>query len=249
MHRYGIEEETWFEAARSGLDRLGFTLRLQPRSIVIDKTGRLPRIIGCAREFLEFAERQGLKVPPDAYLAADHYGDSRSALGGRASESPFETPVGAVAGSAGLPAGWRTPSHGHADGTAPRRPDDSATLAAGERAAAGRGAGPDDGRRGLEARCAALERELARISGAAAEAATQRDLYRMSAAAAEQRLLALQAEVDAAAAAGGSDRRFEQLRRFLARELHPDLAGENASERAWREAIFKRVWAKIEHLQ
>ena len=46
-----------------------------------------------------------------------------------------------------------------------------------------------------------------------------------------------------------SDRRFDALRRFLARELHPDLAGADAKARYIREEIFKRVWAKIEELQ
>ena len=62
MHRYGVEDEIWFEAARTALERRAFRVRLQPRSIIIEKDGRLPRIVGSAREFLEFAERQGLAV-------------------------------------------------------------------------------------------------------------------------------------------------------------------------------------------
>ena len=92
MQRFGIEDEIWFEAARTGLERRGFTLRLQPRSIIIDKDGRLPRIVGSAREFLEFAERQGLVVGAADYAVADTYGDGRSDLSGRASASPFESP-------------------------------------------------------------------------------------------------------------------------------------------------------------
>jgi hypothetical protein len=92
MHRYGIEDESWFEAARTGLERRGFKLRIQPRSIIIDKEARLPRIVGGAREFLEFAERQGLTVDPAAYAAADRYGDSRSDLAGRASSPAFAHP-------------------------------------------------------------------------------------------------------------------------------------------------------------
>ncbi len=102
----------------------------------------------------------------------------------------------------------------------------------------------------LQDRCTQLEAELTRLAAAAAEAVKQRDLWQMTAAAAEDRLRVLQAELDApAAATRGNDRRFEQLRRYLARELHPDLAGEDLRERALREALFKRVWAKIEQLQ
>ena len=81
-----------------------------------------------------------------------------------------------------------------------------------------------------------------------AEAVKSRDLWQMSAASAEDRLRALEAQAEAPGPRG-SDRRFDQLRRFLARELHPDLAGEDAVARGLREALFKRVWAKIETLQ
>jgi hypothetical protein len=251
MQRFGIEDEIWFEAARTGLERRGFKLRLQPRSIIIDKEGRLPRIVGSAREFLEFAERQGLVVGTADYAAADAYGDGRSDLAGRASASPFETPSHFGAGPV-------PPEPGEFTTLAElRRPEMSAVelrlaelrleqerMAAERRAAQALGAE----KRQLEQHCAALQAEIVRLTAVAAEAIKQRDLWQMTASSAEERLRVLQAESDGPGGAG-RDRRFDQLRRFLARELHPDLAGEDGADRAVREALFKRVWAKIEQLQ
>ena len=244
----------WFEAARTGLERRSFRLRLQPRSIIIEKDGRLPRIVSSAREFLEFVERQGLPIDPASYRAADEYGDGKQDTSRRASDSPFERPFGGAGGE-------RTQAQGVfgraavAEGVRPGMDAIEARLAelgleqdrlAAERRAALQAA---EDNRLLESRCAALEAELARMGAVAAETAKQRDLYQMSAAWAEERLRAMQAELDGPAEERGADKKFNQLRRFLARELHPDLAGEDAAERHLREAIFKRVWAKIEQLQ
>jgi chromosome segregation ATPase len=101
----------------------------------------------------------------------------------------------------------------------------------------------------LEERCHQLEAEQRRLSRMLSETETQRDLYQLSASAAEDRVRDLQLEYETAPMMRGSDKRFDQLRRFLARELHPDLARADTPERAVREALFKRVWAKIEQLQ
>jgi hypothetical protein len=265
MHRYGIEEETWFEAARTGLERRGFKLRIQPRSIIIDKESRLPRIVGSAREFLEFAEKQGLRIDPAALAAADRYGDSRSEMAGRASPSPFETP----------PADYVQPpvrrfetaaaSPGATPGPDARKPDPGAVesrlaelrqeqdrqaleLRAAELFADERKE-LQDRCAALDERCAALEAETKRLGRMLAETEKQRDLYQLSAAAAEDRVRDMQSEYESSPMSKGGDKRFDQLRRFLARELHPDLARADTPERAVREALFKRVWAKIEQLQ
>lgn len=251
MRRYGIEDETWFEATRTGLERRGFTLRIQPRSIIIDKDGRLPRIVGSAREFLEFGERQGLLIDPASFDAADLYGDGRSDLTRRQSDSPFERPYDDLRRD-DLPA--RESVSVMAD---LRRPDVSAVelrLAElqleQERLTTERRAVRvmKYEKQLLEERCATLEAELDRLTAVADEAVKQRDLWQMSAASAEERLRVMQTD-DGPPAKRGSDKKFDQLRRFLARELHPDLAGEDGPERKVREALFKRVWAKIEQLQ
>jgi hypothetical protein len=274
MHRYGIEEEAWFEAARTGLERRGFRLRIQQRSIVIDKEARLPRIVGSARELLEFAERQGLRIDPAAYAAAERYGDSRSDLAGRTTLSPFETPPAdyAVAPSRRFETAVAEARRADAPAAEARRPDVSAVetrlvelrqeqerLAAERRQMqifAQEKAELEERRTALEERCAileercgALEAEQKRLSRQLQETEKQRDLYQLSAAAAEDRVREMQAEYESGPSIRGADKRFEQLRRFLARELHPDLARADTPERAVREALFKRVWAKIEQLQ
>ncbi len=253
MHRFGIEDEIWFEAARTGLERRGFRLRLQPRSIIIEKDQRLPRIVGCAREFLDFAERQGLEINEAAFDAADRYGDGRADLSGRVSESPFETPSEApepeyvsLAPELGQAlAAFERPEVRAIEQRLAELRLEQERLAAERHAAQALATEKEQ----LEQRCAELQAELARLSAVAAEAVKQRDLWQMSANSAEERLRMLQAELEGPSDAQGPDRKFNQLRRFLARELHPDLAGAEGPERAVREALFKRVWAKIEQLQ
>jgi hypothetical protein len=250
MQRFGIEEESWFEAARTGLERRGFRLRIQPRAIILDKEGRLPRMACGAREFLEFAERQGVQVDPVAFEAADRYGDARSDLSGRFSASPFETPPLQAAGAPRF--AWA------AGGLTPARQPEANGLDArlGElrleqdRLAQERREAHTllFEKRRLEERCAGLQADALRLTAAAEDAIRQRDVWQLSAASAEQRLRALEADLDRPAPTA-VDQRFEQLRRFLARELHPDLAGGDAAQRALREALFKRVWAKIEQLK
>jgi hypothetical protein len=266
-HRFGIEDETWFEAARTGLERRGFKLRLQPRSIVIDKEGRLPRIVGSAREFLEFAERQGLPSLPGAMEAADKYGDGKSDTSGRVTPSPFETPLGGFTqtpdGFAGGTGGEFSAGLFAGGGAAQDRADHATQQASAvesrlneirldqDRLAAERRAAQIvlQDKRHLEQQLTALQHEMARLRATLSEAAKQRDMYQMAASAAEEKLRLLQAEQDTPGTPRGADKRFDQLRRFLARELHPDLSGEDAAERALRENIFKRVWAKIEQIQ
>jgi hypothetical protein len=261
MHRYGIEEESWFEAARTGLERRGFRLRIQPRSIIIDKESRLPRIVGSAREFLEFAEKQGLRIDPAAFAASDRYGDSRSDFARRASPSPFETPPPDYMPSQqrrfetaapAAPAELRRPEMNAVESRLVelRQEQDRqeferrvAQIVAQEKAEL------EERCAALGERCASLEAEHKRLNRLLLEAEKQRDLYQLSAASAEDRLRDLQSDSETVPMAKGGDKRFDQLRRFLARELHPDLARPDTPERAVREALFKRVWAKIEQLQ
>lgn len=247
-------------------------MRVQQRSIVIEKEQRLPRLMGSARDFLDYAERQGLRIDPGAFDAADRYGDIRSDLSNRASESPFETPPAIevveeemprfqegsllrsppVAGNISrstVPVPPPAPSHGRRREDAPPA-DERASLRADEaRLTLERCSALEARNLELERKQAELRAELARAGFALEEAVKQRELYHLSANAAEERARLLQLELNGPADERGADKRFNALRRYLARELHPDLAGENADERAIRETIFKRVWAKIEQLQ
>jgi hypothetical protein len=213
MDRFGVEDESWFQAARAALSQRGFSLRLQPKSIVVEHPTRLPRIFTSSRELLEFAQKQGIPVGDAAFTVADLYGDGIvPPLTGRRTPSQFETPPELVG------------SHTQTEGA--RAAEDHLVEAE---------------------RRMALEAELARQQARAEEAEKQCTLWQLSAAAAEDRANALQAALDSGGR--GPDRRFEALRRFLARELHPDLAGGDLGARRVREEIFKRVWAKIEELQ
>ncbi len=216
MDRFGIEDESWFEATRQALGKRGFTLRIQPKSIVVEHPSRLPRIFGSSRDLLDFAQKQGVAVSEAALALADLYGDGVvPPLTGRRSPSPFETPPELLDGKS---RGEGASSKGAAD-----------YLVEAERRLA-------------------LEAEVMRLQARADEAEKQCSLWQMSANAAEDRLVALQAAMEGTAGRS-NDRRFEALRRFLARELHPDLAGTDSKARGIREEIFKRVWAKIEELQ
>jgi len=257
IQRFGIENEIWFELAKSGLERRGFRLRVQPRSIVVEKEQRLPRLMSSAREFLEFAERQGLRIDQHAFAEADRYGDGRSDLSGRASASPFETPPEDY-----VAAPQRRFETAIAEA---RRPEAAAVETrlvelrqeqerqAAEHLAvqslAQEKAELEERYSALEERYLHLEAEQRRLARLLSETEKQRDLYQLSASAAEDRLRDLQIEYETVPLAKGNDKRFDQLRRFLARELHPDLARADTPERAVREALFKRVWAKIEQLQ
>jgi hypothetical protein len=215
MDKFGIEDESWFMSARHALSQRGFTLRIQPKSIVVEHPTRLPRIFGSSREMLEFAQKQGVHVSEAAFTIADLYGDGTSPpVIGRRTDSQFETPPDLIGGSSQAEAGRVAQDY----------------LLEAERRAV-------------------LEAEVVRLRARAEEAEKQCALWQLFAAAAEDRASALQAVLETGAGRGGADRRFEALRRFLARELHPDLAGSDMAARAVREEIFKRVWAKIEELQ
>jgi hypothetical protein len=261
MHRYGIEEESWFEEARTGLERRGFRLRIQPRSIIIDKEARLPRIVGSAREFLEFAEKQGMRIDPAAFAASDRYGDSRSDLAGRSSPSPFETPPHDFMPSPqrrfetanpATPADMRRPEMNAVENRLVELRQEQDRQEGERRIAqimAQEKAELEERCSALAERCATLEAEQKRLNRLLLETEKQRDLYQLSAASAEDRLRDLQSDQETVPMVKGADKRFDQLRRFLARELHPDLARPDTPERSVREALFKRVWAKIEQLQ
>lgn len=46
----------------------------------------------------------------------------------------------------------------------------------------------------------------------------------------------------------GSDKRFETLRRLIARELHPDAPGVAEADGQVRAELFKRIWPEVESI-
>lgn len=70
----------------------------------------------------------------------------------------------------------------------------------------------------------------------------EREAWKRRALAAEARMLTEEAEeID--------QRRFDALRRVLARELHPDYAPADLGDLSLREALFKSIWPKVEQIE
>ena len=64
----------------------------------------------------------------------------------------------------------------------------------------------------------------------------------------EQRARAAQAELDGLRAASGAPAKYAALRRFIARELHPDATPATGPVLAAKSDLFKLVWAEITRL-
>lgn len=70
----------------------------------------------------------------------------------------------------------------------------------------------------------------------------EREAWKRRALAAEARMLTEEAEEM-------DQRRFDALRRVLARELHPDYAPADQGDLSLREALFKSIWPKVEQIE
>jgi hypothetical protein len=86
-------------------------------------------------------------------------------------------------------------------------------------------------------------------------AIAQRDEWERRAVAAERAA----AELRAAAVTGGGGfgqaglggtgtQKYQQLRRFIAREFHPDQVAESAADREQRAELFKILWAEVSRI-
>jgi hypothetical protein len=78
---------------------------------------------------------------------------------------------------------------------------------------------------------------LAEPDGLAAALAATAD-WRLRAEAAEARL-----------AAGMQDKKFDRLKRRLAREFHPDQAAASEIDRVVREVVFRRLWQIVQEVE
>ncbi len=76
----------------------------------------------------------------------------------------------------------------------------------------------------------------------------ERDEWERRARAAEHEADGLRAAPGAAATAKDGDPKYAALRRFLARELHPDAAPAPDAVRSAKSELFKLVWAEIARL-
>ncbi|MFC7538654.1 hypothetical protein ACFQU2_03265 [Siccirubricoccus deserti] len=91
---------------------------------------------------------------------------------------------------------------------------------------------------------AALEAAVERLQRAVEAARQRAEAAQRRALVAERRVTELESRPRTLTA---GDERLTTLKRLLARELHPDQPGSPA-ERSLREALFKRLWPKLEAL-
>jgi hypothetical protein len=88
-------------------------------------------------------------------------------------------------------------------------------------------------------RVSVLEIEANRLRLRGTEALPQRDWAKARAIAAEAKI---------AEAGAWKDPRFDEWRRLLAREVHPDHAKADGIEKVVRAEIFKTLWPQIERI-
>lgn len=105
---------------------------------------------------------------------------------------------------------------------------------------------PHDGRRQNEEspfrdRLAELEAENRRLRERGSLAVKQREEWEKRALAAEARM--------ATSPSLRADKRFDALKRLLAREFHPDQIQGEGLEKILRAEIFKRLWPKVETIE
>jgi hypothetical protein len=88
----------------------------------------------------------------------------------------------------------------------------------------------------------ALKARIKRLQNAGKTVIAQREEWRARALAGEE---LLEAECNRHA---GSQDRFDALRRFVAKELHPDFCTGGQLEKLMRQECFKKLWPEIERL-
>jgi hypothetical protein len=94
----------------------------------------------------------------------------------------------------------------------------------------------------LEREGRALQARVKRLQNAGKTVITQREEWRTRALAAEDRLETERRQPM------NPDKRFDALRRLIAKELHPDFCGGGAIEKLIRSECFKRLWPEIERI-
>jgi hypothetical protein len=85
-----------------------------------------------------------------------------------------------------------------------------------------------------------LEARIAQLQATREEVIEQREQWRRRAIRTEEKL-----NTGDATGADGIDTRYPAIRRFLAKQLHPDHAPGSGTEKAIRNEIFKEIWGEI----
>ena len=77
----------------------------------------------------------------------------------------------------------------------------------------------------------------------------QRESWKRRALVAEMKLLETAVKGDNDSSQNVSDLRYAALKRYLAKQFHPDYAPGRGLEKVVRNEIFKEIWSEIERLQ
>jgi hypothetical protein len=102
---------------------------------------------------------------------------------------------------------------------------------------------PGDGKSGD-----AIESRVERLIALTLRAAQKRDAWERRALAAETQLTAVTTTLNDVRGAVVTDRKFDALRRFLAREFHPDYSTGDGVNKTIKAEIFKRIWPVVEEI-
>jgi hypothetical protein len=94
----------------------------------------------------------------------------------------------------------------------------------------------------LERECRELQARVKRLQNAGKTVITQREEWQTRALAAEDRLKTERRRPM------NPDKRFDALRRLIAKELHPDFSTDGDLDKLLRAEYFKKLWPEIERL-
>jgi len=93
-----------------------------------------------------------------------------------------------------------------------------------------------------------LKAKIGRLRAAGKTVIEQRNVWQQRALEAEANVKALKATLGELRGTGGDDKKFDELRRFLAREFHPDHSKSEGIEKILRAEMFKNIWPKVEDI-
>lgn len=99
----------------------------------------------------------------------------------------------------------------------------------------------DEGRMKIDSRLFDLESENKILSARCDELILDRDGW-------QARALAAETIIEKMKSPRSEDRRYSSIKKFFAKELHPDSGSANYIDRSTREAVFKRLWPEIEKI-
>jgi hypothetical protein len=90
--------------------------------------------------------------------------------------------------------------------------------------------------------------KIERLRSAGKTVIEQRDAWQKRALAAEARVAELAAILAELQGGATGEKKFDEMKRYLARELHPDHSTSDGIEKLIRSEMFKKIWPKVEEI-